>query len=110
MEELLDVLNREVVSGEDINDISRFNSILNAIWSRHSRRLIVIAESLARVSAAIRIASVRWRSYPPPNTEISPHRPCVRCAAVRVARWAFIRLTFVPLGIAEWLTRVARVR
>ena len=35
-------------------------------------RTIVIAESLARVIAAIRIASVRWRSYlpppPPPKT------------------------------------------
>ena len=29
-------------------------------------RAIVITESLARVIAAIRIASVRWRSYPPP--------------------------------------------
>ena len=37
---------------------------------------MVIAESLARVIVAIRIASVRWRSYlPPPNTEVSPHRP-----------------------------------
>ena len=30
-------------------------------------RAIVIAESLARVIAAIRIASVRWRSYLPPK-------------------------------------------
>ena len=29
-------------------------------------RAIVIAESLARVIAAIRITSVRWRSYPSP--------------------------------------------
>ena len=44
------------------------------------------------------------------NTEIGPHRPCVRCAAIRVARLAFIRLTFVPYGTAEWLARVDRVR
>ena len=73
-------------------------------------RAIVIAESLARVIAAIRIASARWQSYlPPQNAEISPHRPCVRCAAARIARLAFIRLTFVPHGIAEWLARVDRV-
>ena len=72
---------------------------LNLLW--------VIAESLARVIAAIRIASVRWRSYlPPTHRESSPHRPCVRCAAIRIARLAFIRLTFVPRGTAEWLPRV----
>ena len=74
-------------------------------------RAIVIAESLARVFAAIRIASVRWRSYlPPKNTGTTPHRPCVCCAAIRVARLAFIRAVFVPRGIAEWLARVDRVR
>ena len=30
----------------------------------------------------------------PRNTEIS-HRPCVRCAAIRIARLAFVRLTLV---------------
>ena len=44
------------------------------------------------------------------NTEISPHRPCVRCAAIRIARLAFTCLTFVPCGIAEWFARVDRVR
>ena len=44
------------------------------------------------------------------STELSPHRPCVRWAAIRIARLAFIRLTFVPHGIAEWLARVDRVR
>ena len=136
-------------------------------------RAIVIAESLARVIAAIRIASVLWRSYLPPKhriigkpqtgsfvtgsfrqalatrsssarqtfvsivfvfaiarqtlakrlskttrlestclgfPEISPHRPCVRCAAIRIVRLAFVRLTFVPRGIAEGLARVDRVR
>ena len=32
-------------------------------------RTIVIAESLARVIVAIRIASVRWRSYLSPKTQ-----------------------------------------
>ena len=74
-------------------------------------RARVIAESLARVIAAIRIASVRWRSYLPPKTQrISPDRPCVRCAAIQIARLAFIRFTFVPRGIAAWLARVDRVR
>ena len=36
----------------------------------------------------------------------SPQRPCVCCVAVRIARFAFIRLTFVPHGTAEWLARV----
>ena len=59
--------------------------------------------------AAIRIASVRWRSYLPQKHRISPHRPCVRCAATRIARLAFIHLTFAPHGTAEWLARVDRV-
>ena len=66
-------------------------------------RAIVIAESLARAIAAIRMASVRW-------PEISPHRPCVRCAAIRIARLALNRLTFVPHGTAGWLAGVDRVR
>ena len=71
---------------------------------------IVIAESLARVIAAIRIASVCWRSDIPQNTQISPHRPCVRCAAIRIARLALTRLTSVSRGTAEWLARVDCVR
>ena len=31
-----------------------------------------------------------------PNTEIGPHRPCVRCAAIWITRLVFIRITFVP--------------
>ena len=38
-------------------------------------RAIVIAESLARIIAAIRITSVRWWSYLPPKNR-GPHRPC----------------------------------
>ena len=88
---------------------------------RHVRRAIIIAESLSRAIAVIRIASVRWRSYisppngqtsppHPQNTEISPHRPCVRCAVIQIARLAFIRLNFSPGGTAEWLARVDRIR
>ena len=69
--------------------------------------MIVVAESLARVIAAIQTTSVRWRFQ---STEGSPHRPCIRCAAIRVARLAFIHLTFVPRGTAEWPARVDRVR
>ena len=58
-------------------------------------RAIVIAESLARVIAAMRITSVRRRScLSPKHTETSPHRPCVRCPAIRIARLALIRVTF----------------
>ena len=67
---------------------------------------IVITESLARVIAAIRTASVRWRSHLPPNTKVGPSRPCLHCAAVRIARLAFVHAAFVPCGIAEWLLRV----
>ena len=28
------------------------------------------------------------------NAEISPHRPCVRCVAIRIARLAFVGVTF----------------
>ena len=59
-------------------------------WLDGRNRAIVIAESLARVIAAIRITSVRWRSYLPPKTEFGPRGPCVRCAAIRIARLAFI--------------------
>ena len=45
-------------------------------------RAIVITESLARVDTAIPIIGIRWRSRLPSKTEISPHRPCVRCAAI----------------------------
>ena len=70
-----------------------------------------IAESLARMIAAVRITSARWRSYlPPPTTEISPHGACIRCAAARIARLAFIRATCVPCRTAKWPARVDRVR
>ena len=76
--------------------------------SRDNYRRIV-----ARVIAAIRNASVRWQSYLPRKhrySDFCPHRPCVRCAAIRIAGLAFIRLTFAPRGTAEWLARVDRVR
>ena len=68
--------------------------------SRPKRELSLRFESLAFVGGHIS----------PRNTESSPDRPCVRCAAIRITRLAFIRLTFVPRGTAEWLARVDRVR
>ena len=47
---------------------------------------------------------------PPKNTEFGPRRPCVRCAAIRIARLAFAGVVFVPRGPAEWPARVDRVR
>ena len=44
---------------------------------------------------------------PPKNTEFGPRRPCVRCAASRIARLAFIGV--VPRAPAEWPARVDRV-
>ena len=67
---------------------------------------------IPRVIATIRITSIRWWSYlplpppPPQNTAIGAHRPCVRCAAARIARLAFIHATFIPHGSAEWSARV----
>ena len=74
-------------------------------------RAIVIAVSLA-IELSLRFESLAFvgSHISLENTEISPHRPCVRCAAIRIAQLAFIRLTFVPHGIAEWLARVHRVR
>ena len=73
-------------------------------WRFHSRLKISIPDenlenfqSLGPLGiAAIRIANVRcWSYLPQKHREISPHRPCVR-AAIRVARLAFIPLTFAP--------------
>ena len=47
-------------------------------------RAIVIAESLAFVGTHIS----------PENTGFGPHRPCVRCAAIRITRLAFIGVAF----------------
>ena len=72
-------------------------------------RAIVIAESLARVIAAIRPTSVRSNLaviFHLKNTELGPRRPCVRCAAIRIVRLAFVGVVFVPRGTAEWLARV----
>ena len=42
--------------------------------------------------------------YPyPPKTEIDPRRPCVHCAAIRIARLAFVGVTFVPRGLRNGL-------
>ena len=42
----------------------------------------------------------------PQNTESGAHGSGICCAAVRIARLAFIRVASVPRGIAEWLARV----
>ena len=47
-------------------------------------RAIVIAESQARVIAAIRIMGGHISLQ---NTAVSPYRPCVRCAAIQIARF-----------------------
>ena len=73
-------------------------------------RAIAIAESLARVIAAIRITSVRWWLYVPLKTQFGLRGPCVRCAAIRIVRLAFVGVVFVLHGTAEWLARVDCVR
>ena len=81
-------------------------------------RVIVIAESR---NSYRRIAnkSYRWRveslafvggHISPQITKTSPHRPYVHCAAIRIARLASIRLTFIPRGTAERPARVDCVR
>ena len=47
------------------NLLTKFNSCWENLDGRN--RAIAIAESLARVIAAIRIASESWRSYLPPK-------------------------------------------
>ena len=69
-------------------------------YRRIARELSPRFESLAFVGGHISSS----------NTEISPHRPCVRCAAIRIARLAFVHFTFFPHGTAEWPARVDRVR
>ena len=73
---------------------------------RHRAR--VIAESLARVIAAIRITSVRWWSYLPQKTQylvlVDPAFDALR------SRLAVVGVVFVPRGLAEWLARVDCVR
>ena len=81
-----------IVTSLTLQRQSRNNSIDR--WNR----AIVIADLLAE----IRITSIRWRSYLP-QPEIGPHRPCVRCAAVRIARLAFIRATLVPRELRNGL-------
>ena len=81
-----------LVNNLSLDDSSR------ELASFHGRnRAIVIAEPLPRVIAAIRTIGVRWRM-------------CIRCVAIRIAQLAFVRVTFVPRGIAEWLVRVDSVR
>ena len=55
---------------------------------------------MASESAAIESLAFVGGHISPRYTEMSPHRPCVCCAAIRIARLAFTRLTFVPCGTA----------
>ena len=67
-------------------------------------RAIVLAESLARVIAAIRIASIRWRSYLPLKTQnLVLVDPAFVTLAIRIARLAFVGVVFVPRGPAGCL-------
>ena len=68
---------------------------------------IVIAESLARVIAAIRITNVCWGSYLSPKHRFALIDPAftVRCLVIRIAV-VCVRATFIPRGIVEWPERV----
>ena len=46
----------------------------------------------------------------PKNTGFGPHRPCVRCIVIRIARLGFIGVVFVPRRTAAWPARVGRIR
>ena len=73
--------------------------------------MIVIAQSRARVIAAIRIASVRWRSYlPPKHRDSSSQTLRSVCCDSNRAIGVHLLNEFVPRGTAEWLARVACVR
>ena len=71
---------------------------------------MVVAESLARIIAVIRITSVHWRSCPPSKTQNSVPRDLAFVVPRFELRLAFICATFVPRGTAERPARVDRVR
>ena len=97
-----------------LNIISNFPS---SALKRHllKRHLTLSDLSYRRIaSESYRRDLNRWRSLAavsfPENTEIGPRRPCVRCAAIQIARLAFVGVVFAPRGTAEWPARVDRVR
>ena len=101
-------LNEEVLESEaaviGTLDFLRFEG-----FSHHLRR----AKSRYRkIASELRFESLAFVGghISPQKHRISPHRACVRCAAIRIARLALTRLTFIPHGIAEWLARVDPVR
>ena len=53
-------------------------------YRRITRELSLRFESLAFVGGHMSLE----------NTEISPHRPCIRCAAIRITRLAFVSHSF----------------
>ena len=71
--------------------------------------MIVNAESLARVIAAIRITSVRWRSYLPKIQKLVLIDLAFVVLRLESRNW-IMRLTCVPRGLAEWPARVDHVR
>ena len=63
-------------------------------------KMLPPCESYRRIaSESYRRDLNHWRSLavisPSKRTEINPHRPCVRCAAIRTARLVFIRVAFI---------------
>ena len=42
----------------------------------------------------------------PQTTEFGPHRHCIRCVAIQIARLALVDVTLVPHEVVEWLARV----
>ena len=61
-------------------------------YLRAARELLQRFESLAFVGSHVSLH----------NTEMSPHRPCLRCARFRISPLAFVRVTFrEPEGSAE---------
>ena len=72
---------------------------------------MAVAELLARVIAAIRIANIRWGGlFSLNNTEIGSHGPWICGAAIQIVRLAFIGVTCVRRGILEWLAGLDYVR
>ena len=77
-------------------------------------RAIVIAELLARVIAAIRIASIHdiGSHMPPKHAQklVFIILAFAALRAIRITRLAFVGVTSVPRATAEWPARVDRVR
>ena len=106
---LLKVWFRYGLSFSSLIDVGKYGVESRSLDGRNRTR--VIAESLARFLAAIRIRSVRWWSYLPLKTQnlvlVDPAFIALRFESRGLA---FVGIVFVPRGLAEWLSRVDRVR